>query len=130
MDRIPILELEGFLLVTVQVDMQDRTALALKEDLAEGLHRSGASGVLIDISALKIVDSFIGRVIADIAAASRLLDARTVLVGMRPAVAMTLVELGLDLPGVETALDIDQGMRLLRRAARGRGVEDPGAGTR
>lgn len=128
MESIPILKVEDFLLVTVQVDMQDRTALTLQEDLTDRLYESGASGVLIDISALAIVDSFIGRVIANIAAASRLMDARTVVVGMRPAVAMTLVELGLTLPGVETALDVDQGMKLLRQAVRG--VGEPGATTR
>lgn len=120
MDRIPILEVEEFLLVTVQVDMQDRLALSLQEDLAERLSRSGASGVLLDISGLDIVDSFIGRVIANIAACSRLMDAETVVVGMRPAVAMTLVELGLTLPGVRTALNVDQGMRLLRGSVRDR----------
>lgn len=117
MDRIPILQVEDFLLVTVQVDMQDRLALGLQEDLAQKLHTSGAHGVLMDISALDIVDSFIGRVIHNIGSTSRLMDAETVVVGMRPAVAMTLVELGLTLPGVRTALNVDQGMALLRRAA-------------
>lgn len=116
MERIPVLQVEEFLLVSVQVDMQDRLALALQEDLSQRLVASGAQGVLIDISALDIVDSFIGRVIANIAAVARLMDAETVVVGMRPAVAMTLVELGLTLPGVRTALNIDQGMRQLRRA--------------
>lgn len=114
MERIPILRVEEFLLVSVQVDMQDRLALALQEDLAGRLADTGAAGVLLDISGLDIVDSFIGRVIANIAAVSNLMDAETVVVGMRPAVAMTLVELGLTLPGVQTALNVDQGMRLLR----------------
>ena len=126
MDRIPILKVEEFLLVTVQVDMQDRMALTLQEDLANRLSRARASGVLLDISGLDIVDSFIGRVIANIAAVSRLMDAETVVVGMRPAVAMTLVELGLTLPGVRTALDVDQGMRLLRGSVGGRTDGDEG----
>ncbi|HEX7240335.1 MAG TPA: STAS domain-containing protein [Longimicrobiaceae bacterium] len=116
MERIPILKLGRFLLVTIQVDMHDRLALSLQDDLTERISATGARGVLIDISALEIVDSFIGRVLADIAAMSRVLDAVTVVVGMRPAVAITLVELGLSLPGVRTALDVERGMEMLRAA--------------
>jgi len=115
MDRIPILRMGEYLLVTIQVDMHDRLALALQDDLTEQINRTGAKGVLIDISALEIVDSFIGRMIANISRMSRILDAHTVVVGMRPAVAITLVELGLSLEGVHTALDVERGMRLLRR---------------
>ena len=115
MDRIPILRMGGYLLVTIQVDMHDRLALSLQDDLTEQITRTGAKGVLIDISALEIVDSFIGRMIANISRMSRILDAHTVVVGMRPAVAITLVELGLSLEGVHTALDVERGMRLLRR---------------
>ena len=103
------------MLVTIQVDMHDRLALSLQDDLTEQITRTGAKGVLIDISALEIVDSFIGRMIANISRMSRILDAHTVVVGMRPAVAITLVELGLSLEGVHTALDVERGMRLLRR---------------
>jgi rsbT antagonist protein RsbS len=113
-DRIPILKLGNFLLVTVQVDMHDRLAMALQEDLTEKIVATHARGVLIDISALDIVDSFIGRMLGNIASMSGILDARTVVVGMRPAVAITLVELGLSLPGVRTALDVEKGMDLLR----------------
>ena len=126
MERIPVLQVEEFLLVSVQVDMQDRLALALQDDLSRRLAASRAQGVLIDISGLDVVDSFMGRVIANIASVARLMDAETVVVGMRPAVAMTLVELGLTLPGVRTALNIDQGMRDLRRAVRK--AEGSGAG--
>jgi rsbT antagonist protein RsbS len=115
MDRIPILKLGRALLVTVQVDMHDQLASALEEDLSARIVSSRARGVLIDISGLDIVDSFMGRMIANIAAVSRLLDAATVVVGMRPAVAITLVELGLELTGVRTALDVERGMALLRR---------------
>ena len=115
MDRIPILRMGEYLLVTIQVDMHDRLALALQDDLTEQINRTGAKGVLIDISALEIVDSFIGRMIANISRMSRILYAHTVVVGMRPAVAITLVELGLSLEGVHTALDVERGMRLLRR---------------
>lgn len=115
MERIPILELRDYLLVTIQIDMHDQLALALQEDLSERISKTGAKGVLLDISALDVVDSFIGRILGGIASMSRLMDAETVVVGMRPAVAITLVELGLTLPGVRTALDVDQGMRLLRR---------------
>jgi len=114
MERIPILRMGEFLLVTIQVDMHDQLALTLQEDLTTMIQKKNAKGVLIDISALEIVDSFIGRMIADISAMSRLLDARTVLVGMQPAVAITLVELGLSLSGVRTALNVERGMRLLR----------------
>ncbi len=114
MDRIPILQMGRFLLVTIQVDMHDQLAMSLQEDLTDRICKSGATGVLIDISALDMVDSFIGRMIAHIAAMSRVLDAETVLVGMQPVVAITLVELGLTLHGVRTALNIDRGMELLR----------------
>jgi rsbT antagonist protein RsbS len=113
-DRIPILKLGEFLLVTVQVDMHDRLAMTLQDDLTEKIVAVHARGVLIDISALDIVDSFIGRMLGNIAAMSGILDAKTVVVGMRPAVAITLVELGLSLPGVRTALNIEKGMDLLR----------------
>jgi rsbT antagonist protein RsbS len=114
MERIPILKLDRFLLVTIQVDMHDRLALALQDDLMAQIVQHRARGVLIDISALDIVDSFIGRMLANIAGTARILDAETVVVGMRPSVAITLVELGLSLPGVRTALNIDRGMDLLR----------------
>lgn len=114
MERIPILKMGRVLLVTIQVDMHDRLALALQDDLSTRIVRDGARGVLIDISSLEIVDSFIGRVLGDIAAVSRVLDAVTVVVGMQPAVAITLVELGLSLPGVRTALNVERGMELLR----------------
>lgn len=115
MDRIPILKLGGALLVTVQVDMHDRLAMALQEDLTGRIAATSARGVLIDISGLEIVDSFIGRMLGNIAAVSRMLGAETVVVGMRPAVAITLVELGMELTGVRTALDVERGMALLRR---------------
>ncbi len=117
MDRIPILKLGEALLVTIQVDMHDRLASALEEDLTARIVATGARGVLIDISALEIVDSFIGRMLANIASVSRLLDADTVVVGMRPAVAITLVELGLSLKGVKTALNAERGMAMIRQAA-------------
>jgi rsbT antagonist protein RsbS len=116
MERIPILQMGEFLLVTIQVDMHDRLALALQDDLTNKIVSAGARGVLIDISSLEIVDSFIGRMLANIAAMSRVLDAATVVVGMKPAVAITLVELGLSLPGVRTALNVEKGMDLLRAA--------------
>jgi len=119
MDRIPILRMGDFLLVTIQVDMHDRLAMTLQDDLTSRIEKTGAKGVLIDISALEMVDSFIGRMIANISGMSRILDARTVLVGMQPAVAITLVELGLSLEGVQTALDVDRGMRALRKALAG-----------
>lgn len=115
MDRIPILKMGDVLLVTIQVDMHDELALALQDDLTNRISETGARGVLIDISSLQMVDSFIGRMIGNIASMSRVLDAATVLVGMQPAVAITLVELGMDLPGVRTALDVEMGMQLLRK---------------
>ncbi len=119
MERIPILKMGEFLLVTIQVDMHDRLAMTLQEDLTQGIVRHQAHGVLIDISSLQVVDSFIGRMIGNIAAMSRVLDAETVVVGMQPAVAITLVELGLSLPGVRTALNVEKGMDLLRTAPGG-----------
>src|SRR5512138_631625 len=116
MDRIPILKMGEFLLVTIQVDMHDRLAMTLQDDLTGMIAKVGARGVLIDISALEMVDSFIGRMLANIASMSRILDAHTVVVGMRPAVAITLVELGLSLPGVRTALNVEKGMAALRAA--------------
>ncbi len=115
MERIPILKLGDALLVTIQVDMHDRLATALEEDLTNKIVAFGARGVLIDISSLEIVDSFIGRMLDNIAAVSRVLDAETVVVGMRPAVAITLVELGLSLAGVKTALNVERGMALIQR---------------
>lgn len=112
-DAIPILKIGSTLLVSIQVDLQDTTALRLQEDLAERITTTGARGVIIDISGLEIVDSFIGRMLATVAAISQVLDARTVVVGMRPAVAITLVELGLSLGGARTALDVDRGLALL-----------------
>jgi rsbT antagonist protein RsbS len=120
MERIPILKMGDFLLVTIQVDMSDRLAVALQDDLSDRIVKARARGVLIDISSLEIIDSFIGRMIGAIASVSRVLDAETVLVGMRPAVAITLVELGLSLPGVRTALNIEKGMSLLQAARAGR----------
>jgi rsbT antagonist protein RsbS len=117
-ERIPILRMGDLLLVTIQVDMHDRLAVQLQDDLTDRISRTGARGVLIDISSLDVVDSFIGRMIADIAAMSRVLDAETVLTGMQPAVAITLVELGLSLPGVRTALTVEKGMLLLQAARR------------
>jgi rsbT antagonist protein RsbS len=117
LDRIPILKLRGLLLVTIQVDMHDRLAMQLQDELTTRISETGARGVLIDISSLDIVDSFIGRMIANIAAMARVLDAETVVVGMQPAVAITLVELGLTLPGVRTALNVDKGMALLEGTA-------------
>jgi rsbT antagonist protein RsbS len=113
-EKIPILKMGDLLMVTIQVDMHDRLALALQEDLTQMISNTEARGVLIDISSLDIVDSFIGRMLGNIAAMSRVLDAETVVVGMQPAVAITLVELGLSLAGVRTALNVDAGMELLR----------------
>jgi rsbT antagonist protein RsbS len=114
LEKIPILRMGEFLLVTIQVDMHDRLAIALQDDLTQMISETAARGVLIDISSLEMVDSFIGRMLANIAAMSRILDAQTVVVGMQPAVAITLVELGLPLPGIRTALNVDSGMELLR----------------
>jgi len=113
MYRIPILQMGQTLLVTIQVDLHDQMALALQDDLAAKIAASGAKGVLIDISALEIVDSFVGRMLASMSGISRILDATTVVVGMQPAVAITLVELGLSLEGVRTALNVERGMELL-----------------
>ena len=124
MEHIPILRMGEFLIVTIQVDMHDRLVTTLQDDLTTKIAENGAGGVLIDISSLDMVDSFIGRMIGNIASMSRVLDAETVVVGMRPAVAITLVELGLSLTGVRTALDIEKGMDLLRAAMRRRPVED------
>lgn len=118
MERIPILRLRDFLLVTVQVDMHDQLALTLQDDLTEQIVQHRARGVLIDISSLDVVDSFIGRMIANISSMARVLDAETVVVGMRPAVAITLVELGMTLEGVRTALNVDAGMTMLERSQR------------
>jgi len=115
-EKIPILQMGNLLLVTIQVDMHDRLAMTLQDDLTQRISETGARGVLIDISTLEIVDSFIGRMLGNIAAMSRVLDAVTVVVGMRPAVAITLVELGMSLPGVRTALNVDAGMELLRQS--------------
>ncbi|QNN54774.1 STAS domain-containing protein [Nocardioides mesophilus] len=133
MDRIPILRIGDILLVSVQFDLQDRIATALQEDLAARIVETSANGVLIDISALEIVDSFVGRMINTVASVSRVLDAETVVVGMRPAVAITLVELGLSLPGVRTALDLDRGLAMLTgeqvKAEEIAGTDDDTGGT-
>jgi rsbT antagonist protein RsbS len=126
MTRIPILQMGDCLLVTIQVDLQDQAAVSLQDDLATKIESSGARSVLIDISALEIVDSFIGRMLAGISGIARVLDTATVVVGMQPAVAITLVELGLSLHGVRTALNVERGMRLLRLAAEERAL-DPDA---
>lgn len=114
MDRVPILRIGDCLLVTVQIDMHDELAMTLQDDLTNKIVASKARGVLIDISAMEMVDSFIGRMLGNIAAMSRILDAQTVVVGMQPAVAITLVELGLSLPGIRTALNVDAGLAMLR----------------
>lgn len=119
MERIPILKMGDCLLVTIQVDMHDRLAMTLQDDLTDRIASARARGVLIDISALEVVDSFMGRMLSDIASMARVLDARTVVVGMRPAVAITLVELGLSLPGVATALNVEKGMEVIRAALEG-----------
>ncbi|MGJ6960774.1 STAS domain-containing protein [Streptosporangium sp. G11] len=115
MDRVPILKLGDILIVSIQIDLQDMSVLALQEDLSEKVVATGARGVIIDITAVEIVDSFIGRMLATIAAISRMLDAETIVVGMRPAVAITLVELGLSLGGVRTALNLEKGVALLNQ---------------
>ncbi|HEX8941380.1 MAG TPA: STAS domain-containing protein [Candidatus Limnocylindrales bacterium] len=120
MERIPILRMGDLLLVTIQVEMDDRLALTLQDDLTSRIVETGARGILLDISSLELVDSFIGRMLADVAAMSRVLDAETVVVGMRPAVAITLVELGVSLPGVRTALNVEAGVVELRRLVAGR----------
>ncbi|MFJ7325475.1 STAS domain-containing protein [Streptomyces cyaneofuscatus] len=116
-ERVPVLRIGDVLLVSIQVDLEDQTVLNLQEDLADQIVSRAARGVVIDITAVEIVDSFVGRMLATIASISRLLDAETVVVGMRPAVAITLVELGLSLGGVRTALDLEKGLALLRRSA-------------
>jgi rsbT antagonist protein RsbS len=119
LEKIPILRMGDYLLVTIQVDMHDRLAMALQDDLTKRISETSAHGVLIDISSLEMVDSFIGRMLSNIAGMSRVLDAETVVVGMQPAVAITLVELGLSLPGIRTALNVDAGMELLRSSMNG-----------
>ena len=126
MDRIPILQMGRFLLVTIQVDLYDRLALNLEADLVQAVSRTGAHGVLIDISALSIVDSFMGRIIGNIGSMSKILDAETVVVGMQPAVAITLIELGLELRGVSTALNVERGMKLLQERLGPEETEDDG----
>jgi len=121
MDRVPVLKIGDILLVSIQIDLEDQIALQLQEDLSDRIVETGAHGVVIDISALEIVDSFIGRMLSTIAAVSRVLDAETVVVGMRPAVAITLVELGLSLRGVRTALNVDKALDILAEAKRLRG---------
>lgn len=123
MYRIPILQMGSALLVTIQVDMEDQTALQLQDDLAAKIEATAANGVLIDISALEIVDSFVGRMLASISGIASVLDATTVVVGMQPAVAITLVELGLSLQGVKTALNVRRGMLLLEQARAGDPLE-------
>jgi rsbT antagonist protein RsbS len=123
MEHIPILRMGDFLLVTIQVDMHDQMALKLQDDLSNAIQKHASRGVLIDISTLEMVDSFIGRMVADISGMGRILGAETVLVGMQPAVAITLVELGLALPGVATALNVERGMALLRRRIDGAGSD-------
>ncbi len=128
MERIPILKMGSFLLVSIQVDMHDRLALQLQDDLTSRIAATGAHGVLIDISSLEMVDSFIGRMLGNIAAMSRVLDAATVVVGMRPAVAITLVELGMSLTGVRTALDVEKGMEMLTASMNGGRLQGDDAG--
>jgi rsbT antagonist protein RsbS len=120
MERIPILKMGEFLLVTIQIDMHDQLAVTLQDDLTQQIVKHRAHGVLIDISSLEIVDSFIGRMIGNIAGMARMLDAETVLVGMKPAVAITLVELGMSLPGVRTALNVEKGMAMLHGSLKGK----------
>lgn len=130
MERIPILRMGPFLLVTIQVDMHDRLAMTLQDDLTQKITLTGAKGVLIDISSLEVVDSFIGRMLANISAMAHVLDADTVVVGMQPAVAITLVELGLSLPGVRTALNVERGMALLGGANDDQAAEGDASGPR
>src|ERR1700761_486787 len=129
MERIPILHMGRFLLVTIQVDMHDKLALTLQDDLTNRICDTNAKGVLIDISSLEIVDSFIGRTLANIASMAKILDAQTVVVGMQPAVAITLVELGMSLPGIHTALNVESGMEYLRETVKIDGDEDERDGT-
>ena len=129
MERIPILHMGRFLLVTIQVDMHDKLALTLQDDLTNRICDLNARGVLIDISSLEIVDSFIGRTLANIASMARILDAQTVVVGMQPAVAITLVELGMSLPGIHTALNVESGMEYLRQTVKFDGDSDEWDGT-
>ena len=126
MDHIPILKVDNFLLVTVQVELHDELAIGLQDDLTEKLIKTNSHGVLIDISALEIVDTYIGRMLSQISAIVSIMDATMVLVGMRPAVAMTLVELGMTMPGVRTALNVDKGLALLRRSLGASGRPDTG----
>jgi rsbT antagonist protein RsbS len=126
MEKIPILKMGHFLLVTIQVDLYDRLALNLESDLINMVSKTGAKGVLIDISAVNVVDSFMGRIVSNIALMSKIMDAHTVLVGMQPAVAITLVELGLPLTGVHTALNVEKGMDLLRSKIKDQSDVDPG----
>ena len=128
MERIPILKMGKFLLVSIQIDMDDRTAMSLQDDLTGQIVKHRAKGVLIDISSLDVVDSFIGRMLANTAAMARILDAETVVVGMQPSVAITLVELGLSLKGVRSALNVERGMELLHRIAAELASEGPDAG--
>ena len=123
MDRIPVLRMGKFLLITIQVDMHDKLALQLQDDVTDRITQWGSAGVLIDISSLEIVDSFIGRMLANIAAMSRILGAETVVVGMQPAVAITLVELGMSLPGIKTALSVEAGMEKFYEAGIGQHTE-------
>ena len=125
MEKIPILRMGEFLLVTIQIDMHDQLALKLQDDLSNAIQKYATKGVLIDISSLEMVDSFIGRMVADISGMGRILGAETILVGMQPAVAITLVELGLSLPGVATALNVERGMAFLRRKIDADGADDP-----
>jgi rsbT antagonist protein RsbS len=128
MERIPILRMGKLLLVTIQVDMHDRLAITLQEDLTSRIAETGARGVLIDISAVEMVDSFMGRMLSNIASMARILDATTLVVGMQPAVAITLVELGMSLPGIQTALNVERGMELLQaRIAESNVAESSGA---
>src|SRR6188768_2532078 len=128
MEKIPILRMGEFLLVTIQIDMHDQLALKLQDDLSNAIQKNASRGVLIDISSLEMVDSFIGRMVADISGMGKILGAETILVGMQPAVAITLVELGLSLPGVATALNVERGMALLRHKIEMDGADDRGKG--